>query len=75
MEDTKVLQFKNPALFGPKVRVRLESALAPTTETPAAVIDTVEQALCTHIVACARDFFTKWATKAGTNLGRRISGV
>jgi hypothetical protein len=72
MSENNVLNLRNPALFSPKLRARIETSVP--CDNKKEVVESVEQAICTHIVSVVREFLIGLACKAGTKLGRSING-
>ena len=72
--DSNVLPFPGkPAIFNAELRSRLESGIAPFTDKQAAAVTTMEQIICTFIVARARSFCTDLAQRWGVKAAKKIA--
>lgn len=56
-------------IFSQHLRKRIEESVAPQTEKPAEVVNTMEQVICSQIVQFARDLAVRIATRAGKRAG------
>lgn len=64
--ENNVLQFKaKSALFGNELKQKLETSVRPFTEKPEETISTVEQVICTHLVAAVRRIAEHFGRKTG----------
>lgn len=62
------------AIFGPRLRKKIEESIADRTEQPAATVNDVENAICNEIVSSFREFLSNLAHNAGEKLARKVIG-
>jgi hypothetical protein len=75
MIDNKVVPIKgnvNP-LFNGELRHKLEESTSPYTQEPQKVVETVEQVICSFVIAKARGLATRLGTKIGEAIVSKIS--
>jgi hypothetical protein len=69
-----VLQFRaKGALFSNELKQKLETGVRPFTEKPEETITTVEQVICTHIVAAVRRIAENLGRKFGEKIVEKVS--
>jgi len=78
MKDTtsdNVINFPGRyAIFGPKLREKIEADLESHTDKPSEMAGIVENAICNEIVTSFREFFSKIAYNAGEKLAKKVIG-
>jgi len=67
-------RYRSYALFAPPLRQKLEAGVTAYTDRPAEAVSSVEQIICTHLVAFCREFAVRMGTRAGEKLAGKMLG-